>query len=190
MADGVSDAEIAPGPGDTTNKLLLDGEPIRFVLGDRPREAPELRYRGRVVATQPSLANEDLTNAAELSGAVAVAQRGDCAMHEKTNRAAAAGAVAMLLVDTDNDLDTPYTEEPWPIPVLMVPASAAEALLESQGELALTLESGARVAEIAEKCGLVEKMMENGEWRAVLASVESDERLVFHEGDYRYYLLH
>eukprot|EP01046_Picozoa_sp_COSAG06_P001420 COSAG06_NODE_46_length_29282_cov_16.235770_4_plen_1153_part_00 len=125
-----------------TNQLMLDGEPLEFALGDRRDAVPELRFRGPVVATQPPLAHAELTNAEALAGAVAVAHRGGCKFIEKANHAAAAGAVALVVVNTEDELMTPGHVEELSIPVLMVRKSAGE-VLASAGEVALVLESGA-----------------------------------------------
>eukprot|EP01045_Picozoa_sp_COSAG04_P012402 COSAG04_NODE_834_length_9992_cov_54.919786_5_plen_1490_part_00 len=119
-------------------ELLVDGEPLEFALGDRPEGAPELRFRGAVVATQPSLVDAELTNAATLAGAVALAHRGGVPFDEKVERTAAAGAVALIVVNTDDELLEPAGVAVFPIPVLMVRSSAGEKLASAE-ELALTL---------------------------------------------------
>ena len=49
------------------------------------------------------LADAELTNAAELTGKVAVVRRGGCMFSEKARRAQAAGAEALLVVNTDDE---------------------------------------------------------------------------------------
>ena len=158
------------------NELLLDGVPLEFALAKRPRDAPHLRYRGRVVATQPSHASTELTNAAELSGAVAVAHRGECTFAEKARRAAAAGAVALLVVNAEDwEFHAPVVDG-VELPVLMVRQSAgAEA-----GELTLTLESGAAAAERTDAAETIaiEAAIEAEDWPRALALLGSAEDLV------------
>ena len=38
-----------------SKELLVDGVPLEFALGDRANGAPELHFRGALVATQPAL---------------------------------------------------------------------------------------------------------------------------------------
>eukprot|EP01045_Picozoa_sp_COSAG04_P010434 COSAG04_NODE_639_length_11692_cov_5.494480_6_plen_983_part_00 len=202
---------------ESMNELTVGGESIEFALGER-HEAGELRYCGRCVATEPRHAETELANAADLSGAVALAHRGrgglppikfqagDKAMTqnghigtvknatvdadnnlevdflqesgldgtfslplsdlsrpghsstiaEKAERAAAAGAVALLVVNTEDKLRPPGGVEESPIPVLMVRASAGAALASAE-ELALTLESSS-----ASKCKYSLEMPERG----------------------------
>ena len=89
-------SEAIPGGAATKNELLVDGEPLEFALGDRADSAPELRFRGGAVATQPPLADAELTNADELAGAVALVHRGECSFAEKAERAAAAAMMTGL----------------------------------------------------------------------------------------------
>ena len=77
--------------------LRVGGERVACALGDRPSDQPALSYSGAVVAAEPPLADAELTNAAALAGSVALARRGGCSDTEKAERAAAAGAVALLV---------------------------------------------------------------------------------------------
>eukprot|EP01045_Picozoa_sp_COSAG04_P008513 COSAG04_NODE_473_length_13807_cov_13.893499_8_plen_117_part_00 len=72
---------------------------------------------------------------------MAFAHRGGCPFAEKVERVAAAGAVALLVVNTEDGLMEPGGVEESPIPVLMVRKSAGEALA-STAEAALSLEGG------------------------------------------------
>ncbi len=100
-----------------TTELLIDGRPIEFVLGDRPQNAEEFRFRGSVVAAQPTHVDAELSNPAELSNAVAFVHRGQCQYLEKANHVAAAGAVALIVVNTEDKLEVPTLDERAPIPV-------------------------------------------------------------------------
>ena len=58
----------------------------------------------------PPRAETELENATELSGAIALIYRGACSFTEKAQRAQAAGAVAVVFVNSDD-------EETHPAPV-------------------------------------------------------------------------
>ena len=66
-------------------------------------DAPDISTVGtlsaEVVTTEPDLACDPLSNAAELDGAIALVRRGTCSFNVKADNAAAAGAVGMLIVD-------------------------------------------------------------------------------------------
>jgi hypothetical protein len=109
--------------------LRVGGERIVCALGSRGDDAPAVSYRGAVVATDPPLANAELTNAAALVGKVALARRGGCPFAQKAERAAAAGAVALLVSDSE-EAATPFTPggtEDSLILVLGVPLGARDA---------------------------------------------------------------
>jgi subtilisin family serine protease len=63
---------------------------------------------GEVVATLPALACSDLTNADKLAGKIALIDRGACTFVDKVARAQAAGAIAVLVVDSE-DSDVPFS---------------------------------------------------------------------------------
>ena len=101
-----------------------------------------------VVLCEPEKADADLLNAVQLRGKVAVARRGGCSFVEKTKRAIAAGALALVIVNTEDRLFTPsagdgqYASE---IPVIMIRAKDEEALLSS-GNSALLVHIGDKEA--------------------------------------------
>lgn len=93
-------------------------------------------FVGRVVNTVPAKANSDLINADQLVGSIAVVKRGGCKPHEKARRVMAAGATALIVVNTkdkpqklklDEDSDQEDIEDIL-IPVLCVPSSSAASL--------------------------------------------------------------
>jgi hypothetical protein len=68
---------------------------------------PAARFAGHpLVLAEPVLADSPLANAAEVAGAAVVAQRGVCSFVEKARRVQAAGGVAAIFVNTDEELFT------------------------------------------------------------------------------------
>lgn len=61
--------------------------------------------------TDPPRAETEIVNATELAGAIALIYRGACSFTEKAQRAQAAGAVAVVFVNSDD-------EETHPAPVI------------------------------------------------------------------------
>lgn len=122
-----------------SDELLVDGVVVEFALGGRivPTD-PGLEYCGAVVSAQPELADAELTNTAAIDSAVVLAHRGGCTFLEKAERAAAAGAVALIIINSDNKLGHPGGVEASPIPVLLVRQSDGEEL-HSATELLLRL---------------------------------------------------
>ena len=57
--EGTPSEACPPDDDAPANYLLIDGKPLEFALGERPGGAPELRFCGAVVATQPPLADAD-----------------------------------------------------------------------------------------------------------------------------------
>lgn len=253
------------------SEVLINGEPIRFALGLRPREAPELRYRGRVVHASfaTELTNVDRCNyakmvawthgssvcvgaqveikdldrlAAAFDGHAGVPGWTDAVpgvvrnpewantkaevvdvdsddtvqlrvpdgekwfpraafettLLEKAACAAAAGAVALIVVNDSEKLSwmmTPKQLEASPIPMVMVRASAAEALVESC-ELSLTLESGdaqwTSMSPEQRYIYLSALIEQDGDWPKVSALLATEQGVsaAFHVGDYQYQLLH
>jgi hypothetical protein len=133
--------------------LHIGGERVACALGG-PSKQPALSFRGAVVAAEPPLADAELTPAAALAGSVALARRGGCSFAEKAERAAAAGAVALLVSDSQ-EATTPFvpggTEES-PIPVLGVRQSAHETLAGSAEHTVLTIADAAAVARLFQLC--------------------------------------
>ena len=96
---------------------------------------PLTPYSGPIVAAQPPLADADITNAAELAGKFALVQRGNVSFTTKARRVAAAGAVGLIIVDTDDDdqiigvtEDSPGDGERIGIPAMIVKNSVGELL--------------------------------------------------------------
>ena len=90
----------------------LDRGVVRVVLEGRTLKKSDALWSARVVdtcvgqeltvvAAVPFTAHEPLSNSAALTGNVALVGRGDCAFTEKAARVAEAGAVAVLVVNTD-----------------------------------------------------------------------------------------
>ena len=126
-----------------TCALTADGKDIECELGERDAEEATT-VRARAVTAQPKQAEAELSNASQLKGAVALVQRGGCTFLEKAERAVAAGAVAIVSIDSDSDLagstelNVPTDVDLSPIPVLMVRAHDGAAL-ESAAEVVLDI---------------------------------------------------
>ena len=56
-----------------------------------------------IVVASPALANGDITNSTQLNGKVALVDRGGCSFVEKAQRVQAAGAIAMICVNNDEN---------------------------------------------------------------------------------------
>ncbi len=78
---------------------------------------------GKLVPTVPAIACDDLQNATELAGNIAYIQRGDCYFVDKVQRAADAGAIAVVVVD-NVEQDEPFSMggdgSQKPIPAVMI----------------------------------------------------------------------
>jgi hypothetical protein len=112
-----------PGP---EAKLLVDNEEVdcQHCFG------PMQQCEGQVLATDPLLANTDLSNVVALRGKVAVCRRGKVLLTEKAKRAAAAGAIALICALTEDKLFRPFIGQgECSIPVLMVRSSDEARLL-------------------------------------------------------------
>lgn len=107
-----------------------------------------LRREGRIVAAEPFDACEDLTNAAELAGAVATASRGVCPFVDKIARLQAAGAAAVAILDTSNS-EAPAAmaarpgDPPVSVPSVTVPLATKEAVSRPGGRVARVAVIGA-----------------------------------------------
>ena len=114
-----------------TSALFVDGHDVKFL---RALFGPKSCFSGRVVRTIPELANAALENAKELSGAVAVVRRGGCTFHEKVRRAQRAGAIAVIVVNTEDSvfgMGDPNNEAgDITIPAVMVPSSVGAKLMD------------------------------------------------------------
>ena len=85
-----------------------------------------------VVLCRPELADSDIANAQELAGKMAVVRRGGISFQEKAERVVKAGALALVIVNTEDTLfEMPPMEEGYvaEIPVMMIRGKDEEALL-------------------------------------------------------------
>jgi len=83
-----------------------------------------------VVLCAPAEADADLENAEQLKGRLAVARRGGCSFHEKTQRVECAGARGLVIINTDDALFTAAAPGfSAGIPVVMIRATDSAALL-------------------------------------------------------------
>eukprot|EP01043_Picozoa_sp_COSAG02_P016056 COSAG02_NODE_699_length_18369_cov_9.690203_12_plen_1083_part_00 len=94
--------------------------------------ASSARLNGTAVRTEPLRADAELANSAEISGCVAVIERGTCSFVQKARRAQAAGAIGVLFVNTDEELfiiGGDDGDDDIELPVVMVRASDGQAFL-------------------------------------------------------------
>eukprot|EP01043_Picozoa_sp_COSAG02_P008568 COSAG02_NODE_276_length_26189_cov_810.678191_13_plen_1077_part_00 len=94
--------------------------------------ASSARLNGTAVRAEPLRADAELANSAEISGCVAVIERGTCSFVQKACRAQAAGAIGVLFVNTDEELFVIGGDEgddDIVLPVVMVRASDGQAFL-------------------------------------------------------------
>ena len=120
---GESDAAIG-----YTGRLQLRGEPEAVPVWCAFFGAPSCSIGGgggnaamdkdsptangvRLVRADPPRAETELANAAELNGAIALIYRGACAFTDKAQRAQAAGAVAVVFVNSDDEETHPAPAE-------------------------------------------------------------------------------
>jgi len=84
-----------------------------------------------VVLCEPEQADSDLLNAAQLRGKVMVTKRGGCSFIETAQRAVAAGARGLVIVNSDDTIFPAGGEGDYcaGIPVVMIKANDADALL-------------------------------------------------------------
>jgi uncharacterized repeat protein (TIGR01451 family) len=96
-----------------------------------------------------ALACGTLTNAAAIRGKILVVDRGTCKFKEKVIKAEEAGALAVLVVNTSNDIITMGSDGTAPlpkIPVVMLPSSSGNAIknaLKSGQTVRATLQANA-----------------------------------------------
>ena len=120
-------------------EILVNGESIEATLGVREEEK-SVEYRGECVVTAPQQAEAELINAGALSGVVAIAHRGVSTFSDKAKRVAAAGAIALIIINSDDEHMEPGLDDGLcQIPVLMVRSRDAGALALAT-ELTLTIE--------------------------------------------------
>ena len=94
VSGNVYNAKVALGPS-----LALS---FRVLQSDFSTGVPNLGSQSyRLVAADPRLACSPLQNAADVAGAVALIERGDCTFEEKGAAAQAAGAAAVIVYDSE-----------------------------------------------------------------------------------------
>ena len=106
---------------------INDGAMLEYASADFGRG---YSFNGPAIWTIPELADGELTNAESMVGAVAIIKRGGCSFVEKARRAMAAGAIAVVIVNTDDGLMEPGDPNnegrDISIPVVLVAASSGE----------------------------------------------------------------
>lgn len=129
--------EYGHGP---TQSLRVDGATVEFTLCGNPIGVGDFEYSGHIIATEPRQAETGLTNAAALSGAVALTFSGAGTFVKKAERAAAAGAMALIVISSHDHLDPSGAQrvEVCAIPVLRVRQSDS-VLLQAATEVKMQL---------------------------------------------------
>ena len=105
--------------------------PIAFGFGP---STGSLDWSGACVVTEPRCAEAELANATALQGNVALAHRGGCTFAEKATRVAAAGALALVVVnnkpeETSFQPTDPNKEYTGSMPVFGVSAQVGAAII-------------------------------------------------------------
>jgi hypothetical protein len=134
QGEGVDKGEEEEDSDDATadGELQLAGRAAPFSIGRFGAPAGGCDSRMAVCA-EPLRADAALTNSASLSGCVAVIERGGVSFVQKARRAQAAGATAVLFVNTDEELFVIGGEDgddDITLPVVMVRASDGAAFME------------------------------------------------------------
>jgi Subtilase family/PA domain len=110
---------------ETGTYLALDVSAPTSVAGVYPvgqtAEGPNIAdygtFSGEAVPAEPATACDPLTNAADVDGKIAIVSRGTCAYNNKAETAAAAGAIAVLMIDNvpvDHPVDGMTIDPPIP----------------------------------------------------------------------------
>ena len=108
------DSDEGPSPL-ATPEHLHQGPSLQGIFAGFGPRAP---FHGRFVRADPPLADRELANAAEIRGAIAVITRGIVPFTEKARRAAAAGAIGVVFLNTD---DTSFLAEGDKGPGIRIP---------------------------------------------------------------------
>ncbi len=92
------------------------------------------------VLCDPECADQELRNAEQLDQKVAVVKRGGNTFGEKAHRAQQAGALALIIINSDNELFAAKVDDsasPVTIPVVLVTSDAGTALLQEGSHVTL-----------------------------------------------------
>ena len=110
--------------------LLINGSSVLFRSADF---GPQRSFAGQTVVATPQLADSDLTNATEILGAIAVVRMGVATPQEKVRRAQRAGAVAVIVVSTEDAIfkmeDSENSAGDITIPAVVVSSSVGLVLV-------------------------------------------------------------
>ena len=132
----------APEPQGTL-EIEVNGQPLAIPFSVAAFGACRSALADQVlVQTEPPLADADLTNAEGMSGSVAVCMRGGVPFIDKARRAQAAGAVALIVVNSSGESEpepdslfamgcADEAEDPITIPVVGIGAAHGERLLSA-----------------------------------------------------------
>jgi len=92
------------------------------------------------VLCDPECADQELRNAEQLNQKVAIVKRGGNTFGEKARRAQQAGALALIIINSDNELFAVAGDDsasPVTIPVVLVAADAGATLLQEESRVTL-----------------------------------------------------
>ncbi|NET36712.1 MAG: M28 family peptidase, partial [Cyanothece sp. SIO1E1] len=119
---------------DQGSSLTIDGTPR---AGRALRDSPAATVRGRLVAV-PGVGHQRDFAAVDVRGAIAVVNRGEIRFLKKVNNAIAAGAIGLVIVNTNTDPFWGTLGETVDIPVLSLSGAAGHPLLKSLQRTPLT----------------------------------------------------
>ncbi|MCB1126178.1 MAG: hypothetical protein KDM81_06765, partial [Verrucomicrobiae bacterium] len=100
---------------------------------------PTPAIEAEVVLVDPALACDAIANAEELAGKIALIDRGTCTFTDKINRAAEAGAVAVIMVNERSDFPLVMGGNPVTIPCVIIYPQDGAKLKENIGSLVVRL---------------------------------------------------
>ena len=93
---------------------------------------------GEIVAVEPALGCDPLTNAAAVAGTIALVRRGSCTFLQKFSRAEAAGAIAVVMVNNEAGVFQMGGDGSSSLPGLMISQADGAALLAALNQDTVT----------------------------------------------------
>lgn len=118
--------------------LVADGVVVECRLGETLSKET-FEYRGRIATTVPITSESSRTNTSDLDKVVALSHRGGCSITKKLDRVRTAGAVALILVNTDDHGLIKLHAEDSTIPIIAVRSCDGQ-LLEQAAEIVLVID--------------------------------------------------
>jgi hypothetical protein len=143
LRGGSADDASMVQDGEEDGVVVIAGRRVPFATARFGARRAAFPSAMPTVVASPRRADSDLRNADALRGAVAVVVRGECSFCEKAARVQAAGAVAIVFVNTDEELfsvapgeDEQELAETILLPLVLVRQSDGAALLAPTASLA------------------------------------------------------